>query len=73
MPSIFDVLGNSLRIMEGQIAAMRLKIDRPDLLIRPRVGHVHFMEFYLAEETIAEGYRSAREALEQSGMTGDGR
>jgi NTE family protein len=59
--------------MEAQIAAMRLKIDRPDLLIRPRVGHVHFMEFYLAEETIAEGYRAAREALERSGRTGGGR
>jgi len=63
MPSIFDVLGNALRIMEGQIAATRLEIDRPDLLIRPAVGHVHFMEFALAEETIEEGYRAAREAL----------
>lgn len=63
MPSIFDVLGNSLRIMEGQIAATRLKIDRPDLLIRPWVGHVHFMEFSLAEEMIEEGYRATNEAL----------
>ncbi len=63
MPSIFDVLGNSLRIMEGQIAASRLKIDRPDILIRPKVGHIHFMEFFLAGEMIEEGYRATREAL----------
>jgi NTE family protein len=65
MPSIFDVLGNALRIMEGQIAATRLEIDRPDLLIRPWVGQVHFMEFALAEETMEEGYRAAGEALRQ--------
>ena len=62
-PSIFDVLGNSLCIMEGQIAATRLKIDRPNLLIRPKVGHIHSMEFFLAEEMIKEGYRATREAL----------
>jgi NTE family protein len=62
-PSIFDVLGNSLSIMEEQIAATRLQIDRPDLLIRPKVGHVRFMQFFLAGETIEEGYRAAREAL----------
>nr|WP_290683257.1 patatin-like phospholipase family protein [Aminivibrio sp.] len=62
-PGIFDVLGSSLRIMEEQIALARLEIDRPDLLIRPSVGNVRFLEFYLAEEMIAEGYRSAKEAL----------
>ena len=63
IPSIFDVLVNSLCIMEGQIAETRLKIDRPDLLIRPKVGHIHFMEFFLAEGMIEEGYRATREAL----------
>lgn len=62
-PSIFDVLGNALGIMEGQIAATRLKIDRPDILIRPRVGHVRFMDFVLAGEMIEEGYRATQEAL----------
>ena len=66
-PSIFDVLGNSLRIMEAQISATRLEIDRPDLLIRPEVGDVSFMEFFRAEEMIAEGYRAAKDALEREG------
>ncbi len=64
-PSIFEVLGNSLAIMEGQIGETRLKIDRPDLLIRPGVGHIQFLEFFLARETIAEGYRAAKTALEE--------
>lgn len=63
VPGIFDVLGNSLRIMEEQIARTRLKIDRPDLLIQPEVGSVRFMEFFLAGEMIEEGYRAAREAI----------
>ena len=63
MPSIFEVLGSSLCIIEEQIAVTRLKIDRPDILIRPRVGHVRFMEFFLARETIEEGYRATVEAL----------
>ena len=66
-PSIFDVLGNSLRIMEAQISATRLEIDRPDLLIRPEVGDIGFMEFFRAEEMIAEGYRAAKDAFEREG------
>ncbi|HOO64783.1 MAG TPA: patatin-like phospholipase family protein [Synergistaceae bacterium] len=64
MPNIFDVLGNSIRIMEEQIATNRLKIDNPDLLIRPKVGSARFLEFTLAKEMITEGYEAAREALE---------
>jgi NTE family protein len=63
MPNIFDVLGNTLCIIEGQIAATRLQVDHPDLLIRPNVGHVHFLEFFRAAEMIEEGYRAATEAL----------
>jgi NTE family protein len=62
-PGIFDVLGNSLRIMEEQIAAARLEIDRPDLLIRPDVGNVRFLEFHLAGDMISEGCRAGEEAL----------
>lgn len=63
LPNIFDVLGNSIRIMEEQIAITRLKIDVPDLLIRPSVGSIRFLEFFLAREMIQEGYRATREAL----------
>lgn len=70
-PSIFDVLGNSVCIMEGQIAATRLKIDCPDILVRPNIGHIRFLEFHLASEVIDEGYRAAREALARQG-TGRG-
>lgn len=67
-PGIFDVLGSSLRIMEEQIAAARLEIDRPDLLIRPSVGNVRFLEFHLAGEMIMEGFRATEEGLAGSAL-----
>jgi NTE family protein len=63
LPNIFDVMGNSLRIMEAQIAETRLKIDRPDILIRPAVGRFNFMEFQRADEAIHAGYVAAKEQL----------
>ncbi len=63
LPNVFDVLGNSLRIMEAQIAETRLKIDRPDILIRPPVGRFNFMEFHRADEAIRAGYVAAKEQL----------
>ena len=59
-PTVFDVLGNSIRIMETQITDVRLKLDPPDVLIRPEVGHLSFMEFHRAEEIIRAGYEATR-------------
>ena len=63
MPSIFDVMGNSIRIIERELTSIRLKTDSPDLLIQPEVGHYNFMDFHKASEAIGEGYRAACEKL----------
>lgn len=63
MPNVFDVLGNSIRIMEAQISDARLKIDVPDLLVRPAVGDINVMEFHRAGEAIRAGYTAAKEAM----------
>ena len=63
LPNVFDVLGNTLGIIESQIAATRLQVDKPDLLIQPNVGDIRFMDFVHAGEMIEEGRRAAREAL----------
>ena len=65
LPSIFEVLITSSSIMETQITTIRLKTDPPDLLIRPDVGHVKFLEYNRALETIAEGYREARSQFDK--------
>ena len=62
-PNVFKVLGHTLRIVERQITEMRLRLDRPDRLIRPRVGHYQFLDFHRARELIEEGYRAAKDAL----------
>jgi NTE family protein len=63
MPNVFDLLGNSRRIMEAQITESRLKIDPPNLLIRPDVGHLSFMDFNKAQESIQAGYDAAVKAI----------
>ena len=63
LPNIFEVLMTSIKIMEAQITAANMKVDPPDLLIQPKLGHINFMEFNRAQEIIAEGYRTARNQL----------
>ncbi|MFQ5434337.1 MAG: patatin-like phospholipase family protein, partial [Anaerolineae bacterium] len=57
LPGIFEVLISSLNIMELQITDRNLKIDAPELLIRPKLGHINFLEINRAQEAIEEGYR----------------
>ena len=58
-PNIFDILGNTIRIMEAQIAETQLAITRPEVLIQPDVGYLGFVEFNHAEEGIQAGYDAA--------------
>jgi len=64
MPNIFEVLLESITIMEAQIAMTRLALDPPDLLIQPNLGHIRFMEFNRAQEAIHAGYE---ETLRKAG------
>ena len=59
LPNIFEVLMESVYIMEAQISATRLKLDPPDLLIQPKLGHIRFLEFNRAQEAIDMGYHEA--------------
>jgi NTE family protein len=63
LPGIFDVLLASIYIMQAHITEASLRHDRPEILIRPPLGGVRFMEFDRAEEIIEIGYRSAAEQL----------
>ncbi len=67
MPNIFEVLMASMNVMEKQIAELQLRAEPPDLLIRPKLGHLRFMDFHRADETILEGYRAAKLCLEETG------
>ncbi|HUW26653.1 MAG TPA: patatin-like phospholipase family protein [Gallionella sp.] len=63
LPSIFEVLLASINIMETHITETRLRLDRPDVIIQPPLGHIRFLEFDRAEEIIAIGYQHTRRQL----------
>jgi NTE family protein len=65
LPNIFEVLLNSINIMEAQITNTRLKIDTPDLLIQPPLGDFGFLEFNQAKKLISIGYETAKQKIEQ--------
>ncbi|MEA2078408.1 MAG: patatin-like phospholipase family protein [Pseudomonadota bacterium] len=65
LPNIFEVLLSSINVMETQITQTRLRIDSPDLLIQPNLGHIRFLEFNRAEEIINIGYEETRSQLER--------
>ena len=48
--------------MEKSLTDINLKNSRPEIVIRPDLGSIKFMEFHRAEEGIALG-RSATEDL----------
>jgi NTE family protein len=64
MPNIFEVLQESIHIMEASITETRLRLDPPDLLIQPNLGHIRLMEFNRAQEAIDAGYT---ETLKKAG------
>ncbi len=54
-PGYFDVLANSINIMQDQITRSRLAGEPPHIMLVPRLGHIGLMEFHRAREAIAEG------------------
>ncbi|MBN8745116.1 MAG: patatin-like phospholipase family protein [Thiomonas arsenitoxydans] len=63
LPNMFEVLLASVNVMEMHITESRLRIEPPDLLIRPPLGDIRFLEFGRAEESIEIGYDAAMQAL----------
>ena len=61
-PSYFEVLSNSLDIMEDRITRMRLAGDPPDVLLRPVLTDYTWLDFHRAKEAIAAGWACAEAA-----------
>lgn len=62
-PGYFDVLANSLNIMQDHITRSRLAGEPPHALILPRVMEVGLLDFHRAAEAIAEGRAATERAL----------
>ncbi len=61
-PSYFEVLANTLNIMQDRITRARLAGEPPDILLRPRLGKFSWLDFHRASEAIAEGFACAERA-----------
>jgi NTE family protein len=61
-PSYFEVLANSLNIMQDRITRTRLAGDPPDVLLCPRLGEFSWLDFHRAKEAIAEGMACVKAA-----------
>ncbi len=62
-PTYFEVLANSLNIMEDQITRTRLAGEPPHVMLAPQLGQIGPFEFHRAAEAIAEGRASLQQAL----------
>lgn len=62
-PGYFDVLGNSLNIMQDHITRSRLAGEPPHVLVLPRVVDIGLMDFHRAGEAIAEGKAATERVL----------
>ncbi len=68
LPSLPDVLADSINIMQMRIARSRLAGEPADVLISPRVAHLNMIEFDRADEAVEEGeaaVKRSRAVLEQ--------
>jgi NTE family protein len=57
--NIFDVLGNSINMMEQQVTQVRLQIDAPHVSITPALMEFGIFDFQQAKPMIQRGYDAA--------------
>lgn len=66
-PTVFEVLGTALDIMEDRITRSRMAGDPPDLVLNPRVLDIELFEFQRAEEAIEAGRRAVERERDRLG------
>jgi len=63
MPSLYEVMANSVNIMQTRIARSRMAGDPPELLIAPRMHDFAILDFDRAAEAIEAGRRAVERAI----------
>ncbi len=54
-PGMFEAIASSVNITQDRITRSRMAGDPPDILLSPKLSHIGLLEFYRANEAIAEG------------------
>ena len=62
-PGLFDAIAGSVNIAQERITRSRLAGDPPEILLAPKLSHIGLLEFFRAEEAIAEGSKCVERAL----------
>jgi NTE family protein len=70
-PPLHDVLLSALDIVQVRIARSRLAGDPPDVIVAPRLAHLHLLDFHRAKEAIEEGRRAVEAVLHNLRRLGD--
>lgn len=72
--NIFDVLGNSINMMEQQVTQLRLQSETPHVLIEPDLMQFGIFDFQQAKPMMQRGYDAAMEKMDdiQAAMRSDG-
>ena len=65
MPSMVEVITNSLNIMSVRVTRSRMAGEPADALIQPRLGEIGLLEYHRGAEAIAEGCAAAELAIPQ--------
>jgi NTE family protein len=63
LPSLADVVSNSIAIMQGRISRSRLAGEPADVLIAPRLGQLNLLDYHRAGEAIAAGRKATEHML----------
>ncbi|MGC9519280.1 MAG: patatin-like phospholipase family protein [Desulfuromonadaceae bacterium] len=63
-PGLFETLAGSVNITQDRITRTRLKEDKPDIVIAPKLAHIGLLEFYRAHEAIVQGHESVKQVQE---------
>jgi NTE family protein len=63
LPSMLDVMANSIDIMQVRISRSRMAGDPPEVIVSPRLAHLGLLDFHRSKEAIEEGERSVEAAL----------
>jgi NTE family protein len=63
--NIFDVIGNSINMMEQQVTHITLQLDQPDVLIEPNLMEFGLFDFHQAQPIIQQGYEATKERMPQ--------
>ena len=65
LPGVTGVMTDAFNIIQDRMSRSRLAADPPDILLTPELTHISLLDFHRAEECIAVGYETGRQAIKE--------